>query len=79
MKLLNWKYTTRSQIKAYFSDYPHSLVIFRKIRRYYLVYEVKWSDVDPPVTKEALEKMEILLNKEFGYSTAYQQRKSRTP
>ena len=74
MKLTNWSYTKRYNIKAQFDVFPNSVVIFRQIKDYYFVYTVNWSLGDPVVSKTTLEKMEWLLNKELGTLESYSQR-----
>lgn len=74
MKLLKWSYTKRYNIKAQYDEFPNSIVIFRKIKEYYFVYTVNWSMSDPIVSKNALEEMEWLLNKELGTQDGYLQR-----
>lgn len=75
MKLIKWSYKKRNNIKAQFDVFPYSLVLFRKIKNYYFVYTVQWSDKDPVITKTELEEMEIILNQEIGADKEYQQRK----
>jgi hypothetical protein len=75
MKLTKWSYTKRYNIKAQFDKYPNSVVIFRQIKDYYFVYTVNWAISDPVVTKNALEKMELLLNSELGTLDEYRLRK----
>jgi len=75
MELIKWSYTKRYNIKAQFNNYPHSLVVFRRIKNYYFVYTVQWSMMDPAVTKCALEEMEWLINRELGTEEDYRQRK----
>jgi hypothetical protein len=75
MKLTNWSYTKRYNIKAQFDVFPNSVVIFRQIKDYYFVYTVKWSLSDPVVSKKDLGEMELLLNTELGTLESYCQRK----
>ncbi|RSD26139.1 hypothetical protein [Mesobacillus subterraneus] len=75
MKLTNWSYTRRYNIKAQFDAFPNSVVLFRRIKDYYFVYTVNWSIQDPVVTKQVLEEMEWLLNKDLGTEDAYRHRK----
>lgn len=74
--MIQWVYTRRYNIKAVYDQFPHSNVIFRLINQYYFVYIVNWSEKDPVVTRDHLEKMEILLNKELGTEEFYRSRKS---
>ncbi len=76
MRLINWSYTRKYNIKAKFEEYPHSTVIFRMIKNYYFIYTVKWSPSDPPVPRIHLEQMERLLNRELGTEHEYLKRKS---
>ncbi|MGG3449438.1 diacylglycerol/lipid kinase family protein [Domibacillus aminovorans] len=77
MNLIKWFYTKRYNIKAIYAEFPNSTVIFRPINRYYFVYNVNWSENDPPVTKENLEQMEQGLNDELGTGHFYRNRKSK--
>ncbi len=78
MKLLQWGYTKRKNIKAIFDYCPYSTVIFRPIRDYYFVYIINWSDSDPVVSREKLIQMEQLLNEDLGTDHEYANRKSGT-
>lgn len=77
MNLIKWSYTKRYNIKAIYADFPNSAVIFRPINQYYFVYNINWSENDPPVTKENLEQMEQRLNDELGTGHFYRNRKSK--
>lgn len=78
MKLLDWSYTRHYNIKARFEPFIHSTVIFRQIKDYYFVYTVHWSDLDPVVERDHLEKMEIEMNHELGTERSYYQRLAYT-
>lgn len=71
MELLDWSYTRHYNIKARFGPFLHSTVIFRQIKDYYFIYTIHWSDLDPVVEREHLEKMEILMNRELGTEHSY--------
>jgi hypothetical protein len=73
--LTNWGFTRRNSIKAEFDDFPHSLVILRKVKFFYFVYQVHWSSLDPIVETRHLEEMELLVNKELGYESYYLNRR----
>ncbi|HEY9576770.1 MAG TPA: hypothetical protein VIR64_03765 [Pseudobacillus sp.] len=77
MRLKRWAYSRRYNIKAVFDKFPHSNVIFRTINQFYFIYIVNWSEKDPVVTREDLEKMEKLINEEMGTALFYRQRKSQ--
>ncbi|TYS15002.1 hypothetical protein FZC78_17055 [Rossellomorea vietnamensis] len=76
MKLTRWSYSRRFNIKASFDSFPHSTVLFRKIKGYYFVYNVYWSPDDPVVTRRELIEMELLLNRELGSEEEYINRRS---
>ncbi|WP_245629884.1 YegS/Rv2252/BmrU family lipid kinase [Domibacillus robiginosus] len=76
MKLISWTYTKRYNVKAVFDQFPRSNVIFRLIHKYYFIYIVNWSEQDPPVHKQDLERMELLLNDELGTGQFYRNRRS---
>ncbi|MCA1056032.1 hypothetical protein LCM10_13620 [Rossellomorea aquimaris] len=75
MNLKKWGFTRRNSIKAEFDLFPHSLVILRKIRTFYFVYQVHWSPLDPVVETNHLEEMELLVNRELGFEHAYVSRR----
>lgn len=76
MKLLDWGYGRRYQIKAVFSKFPNSTVIFRSFPNYYFIYNVRWSEDDPVVTRGDLEEMEHIINDMLGLLSNYQNRRS---
>ncbi|PLS16236.1 hypothetical protein CVD28_19415 [Bacillus sp. M6-12] len=75
MKLNRWAYARRNTIKATFDEFPNSLVIFRRVKYYYFVYNVEWSAMDPPVSRGKLEEMEWLINNELDHAENYRNRK----
>lgn len=77
MKLLQWGYTKKHNIKAFFDYCPNSSVIFRQIQDYYFIYIVNWSEHDLIISKKELVIMEQLLNTELGTIEAYEKRKSK--
>jgi hypothetical protein len=77
LKLIKWSYSRRYNIKASFDHFPHSMVLFRRIKDYYFIYNVYWSAQDPIVARRHLEEMELLLNRELGSEQQYINRRSR--
>ncbi|WP_181186249.1 hypothetical protein [Alkalicoccus urumqiensis] len=77
MELVDWSYGRRYQIKAIFSAFPNSTVIFRSFPSYYFIYTVKWSDADPVVTRDDLVTMEKMINDMLGLLDNYEMRLSR--
>ncbi|WP_223700531.1 hypothetical protein [Sutcliffiella deserti] len=59
---------------GYFDKYPHSNVLFSRVKRYYFVYTVYWDERDPVVKPNDLELMETLLNQYFGTEVEYRKR-----
>ncbi|WP_147804983.1 hypothetical protein [Alkalicoccus halolimnae] len=76
MELIDWSYGRRYQIKALFSRFPNSTVIFRSFPSYYFIYTVRWSESDPVVKREDLEQMERILNDMLGLLENYETRRS---
>ncbi|ALC90267.1 hypothetical protein AM500_11090 [Bacillus sp. FJAT-18017] len=76
MKLLHWSYTKRYNLKGIFDTHPNSTVLFRQIKDYYFIYTVKWDLLDPPVKRDDLDMMEILMNTEMGTFEHYRKRKA---
>jgi hypothetical protein len=76
MKMLKWSYTKKYNIIAVYDQFPNSPVIFRQIKDYYFVYSIKWSFVDPQITRRHLVVMEELLNIELETYNFYKKRKA---
>lgn len=75
MKLVNWSYAKRYNIKAIFDDFPHVVVLFRQIGAYYFIFSMKGLTPEHIPTRREYVKMEYLLNKELGMLEAYKERK----
>jgi hypothetical protein len=75
VKITKWGFTRHNSIKAEFDHFPHSVVILRKIRFFYFVYQVHWSSRDPVVETHHLEEMELLVNRELGFEHYYLKRR----
>ena len=65
-------------MRGYFDKFPNSVIYFRRIRRFYIIYHLDWDPIDPVLSTEDREIMQWLLNKELGRESEYQQRKSRS-
>ncbi|TXC90435.1 hypothetical protein FS935_10855 [Metabacillus litoralis] len=76
MKIINHSYKRRGTIEFMFDDYPFSKVIFSPIKNYYFVRTVRWDPADSVVTRNDLEKMEILANEFLGCLDFYKDRKA---
>ena len=66
LEILSWSYSRHYNIKARFDAFPNSEVIFRKIKDYYFIYTIFWSETDAVVERSDLELMEIEMNRELG-------------
>ncbi len=76
MKLLQWSYTQKHQIKAIFDSFPDMIIIFRSVGNYYFVFTTKGSvTITSPNRKDYVE-MELLINLELGKLTSYMNRKN---
>ncbi|MFE7061253.1 hypothetical protein ACFVAD_03735 [Sutcliffiella sp. NPDC057660] len=76
MKLLNVSYMKKGQMIGFFDTFPHSKVLFSRVKKYYFVSTVYWDERDQVVTRSDLEKMELLLNSYFGTESNYKNRKA---
>lgn len=74
MKLLQWEYTRKYQVKCIFDEFPHTVFIFRKVKDYYFLFSMSGLDKHAVPTKKDYVRMEYLLNKELCLLDAYRQR-----
>jgi hypothetical protein len=77
MKIVNYQYKKRGYLEFVFDQFPNSPVLLGLISNYYFVKHIKWSSLDPVVTRDNLEEMEILANREMGTTIGYLMRKAR--
>lgn len=75
MKLVNWSYAKRYNIKAIFDEFPHVVVLFRQIGGYYFIFSMKGLTKERIPERKDYVKMEYLLNKDLGLLDAYKLRK----
>ena len=76
MKLIQWSYAKRYQVKAIFEEFPDMILIFRQIGSYYFVFTTTGSVGQAyPSTKDYVE-MELIINEQLQTLPAYIQRKS---
>ncbi|WP_191557210.1 hypothetical protein [Metabacillus idriensis] len=75
MKIIHYSYRKRGKIEFWFYQWPNSPVVFTPIKEYYFIRVVKWSDLDPLVTRGDLGKMELIVNQYLGREQYYLQRK----
>ncbi|TFE02933.1 hypothetical protein [Jeotgalibacillus salarius] len=62
MKLIRWSYAGRGRVRAYFDEFPHSIVHLSKIRKKYFVRFVDWNKLDPVVSRDDLYAIEKTVN-----------------
>lgn len=76
MELLDWSYGRNHQVKARFSSFPRSIVVFRSFSDYYFIYiySACWSREDRGLPKSELEEMERMMNDELGCLEQYELR-----
>lgn len=77
MKLVQWSYAKRYNIKAIFDEFPHVVVLFRQIGGYYFIFSMKGLTSEHIPCRRDYVKMEYLLNKELGLLEAYKERRYR--
>ena len=76
MRLIQWSYTKKYQIKAIFNDFPDMIFIFRSIGNYYFIFTTKGTSHDTFPSRKNYVEMELLLNEELQTLPAYIARKS---
>ena len=77
MKMIQWSYAKRYNIKAIFDEFPHVVVLFRQIGGYYFIFSMKGLTPEHIPNRRDYVKMEYLLNKDLGLLEAYKERKYR--
>lgn len=77
MKLIQWSYAKRYNIKAIYDEFPHVVVLFRQIGGYYFIFSMKGLTPEHIPTRRDYVKMEYLLNKDLGLLEAYKERRYR--
>lgn len=62
MNLIRWSYAGRGRVRAYFEEFPHSIVYLSRIRKKYFVRYVDWNQLDPVVERSDLQGFEHSVN-----------------
>lgn len=78
MKIVNWSYAKRYNIKAIFDEFPHVVVLFRQIGGYYFIFSMKGLTPEHIPSRRDYVRMEYLLNKDLGMLNAYKERKIKS-
>ena len=76
MKLIQWSYTKRYQVKAIFDKFPDMILIFRTVGSYYFVFTTIGTVSHSHPTRKDYVEMELLINEQLQTLPAYIQRKS---
>ncbi|MET3574875.1 hypothetical protein ACFFIY_10355 [Bhargavaea ullalensis] len=76
MKLMQWAYTRKYQVKALFDDFPETVFLFRRIGDYYFLYSSRGGEYGMLPERRDYTAMEELVNEELGTLNHYQNRRS---
>ncbi|PUB13919.1 hypothetical protein [Paenisporosarcina sp. OV554] len=76
MKLIQWSYAKRYQVKAIFDEFPDMILIFRTVGSYYFVFTTIGTVSHSNPTRKDYVEMELLINEQLQTLPAYIQRKS---
>lgn len=76
MKLIQWSYAKRYQVKAIFDEFPDMILIFRTIGSYYFVFTTTGSVGQTYPSRKDYVEMELIINEQLQTLPAYIQRKS---
>ncbi len=76
MKLIQWSYAKRYQVKAIFDEFPDMILIFRTVGSYYFVFTTIGTVSHSLPTRKDYVEMELLINEQLQTLSAYIQRKS---
>ena len=76
MKLIQWSYTKRYQVKAIFDKFPDMILIFRTVGSYYFVFTTIGTVSHSYPSRKNYVEMELLINEQLQTLPAYIQRKS---
>jgi len=76
LKLIQWSYSRKYQVKAIFDKFPDMIIVFRTIGTYYFVFTTKGHIPDSYPTRKDYEEMELLINEELKTLPSYIARKS---
>ena len=76
MKLMQWSYTKRYQVKGIFDKFPDMIIIFRTIGSYYFIFTTVGSVNNSYPTRKDYVEMELLINEQMETLPAYIKRKT---
>ena len=78
LKLIQWSYAKRYQIKAIFDEFPDMILIFRTVGSYYFVFTTIGTVCHSYPTRKDYVEMELVINEQLQTLPAYIQRKSES-
>jgi hypothetical protein len=76
LKLIQWSYSRKYQVKAIFDEFPDMIIVFRTIGTYYFIFTTEGHVPDPYPSHKDYEEMELLMNEEMKTLPSYVSRKS---
>ncbi|SEJ17078.1 hypothetical protein SAMN04488127_1171 [Bhargavaea ginsengi] len=76
MKIVQWAYARKYQIKAVFDDFPETVFLFRRIGEYYFLFSCTGGEFTRLPEREDYGQMEELVNEELGTLEHYLNRRS---
>ncbi|SIT80866.1 hypothetical protein [Edaphobacillus lindanitolerans] len=76
MKLMQWAYTRKYQVKAVFDDFPETVFLFRRIGEYYFLFSSRGGEYGRLPERHDYAVMEELVNGELGTLHQYRNRRS---
>ncbi|MGM9920625.1 MAG: hypothetical protein ACI33O_05215 [Bhargavaea sp.] len=78
MKLMQWAYARKYQIKAVFDDFPETVFLFRRIGEFYFLFSCTGGEFTRLPERSDYNRMEELINEELGTLEHYLNRRSNT-
>ncbi|MFC7364937.1 MULTISPECIES: hypothetical protein [Bhargavaea] len=78
MKLMQWAYARKYQIKAVFDDFPETVFLFRRIGEFYFLFSCTGGEFTRLPERCDYNRMEELINEELGTLEHYLNRRSNT-
>lgn len=76
MKLVQWAYARKYQIKAVFEEFPETVFLFRRIGDFYFLFSCTGGEYTRLPERSDYGRMEELINEELGTLESYLNRRS---
>ncbi|MFD1203703.1 MULTISPECIES: hypothetical protein [Sporosarcina] len=74
MKILQWEYTRKYQVKCIFDEFPETVFLFRRVKDYYFLFSMNGLNKNAIPERKDYVRMEYLLNKELCTLDSYRNR-----